>query len=95
MPEPKGKSQAEKFKEAARDLETDDSQENFNQIVRRIAKPASDRKVCPECGHEFQGNGWDGIDVHWKAKHERYMPYADAWPLLKTGRYPGQDTESA
>ena len=45
------------------------------------------RKVCPECGHIFRGNGWDGIDVHWKAKHESIMPYGKAWPLLKTGLY--------
>ncbi len=30
----------------------------------------NERKVCPECGHVFQGNGWDGIDAHWRAKHE-------------------------
>ena len=44
-------------------------------------------KVCPECGHTFKGNGWDGIDAHWKAKHNSLMPYQDAWPLLKEGRY--------
>ncbi len=30
--------------------------------------PVQDRRVCPECGHIFQGNGWDGIDAHWRAK---------------------------
>jgi hypothetical protein len=45
------------------------------------------RKVCPECGHIFRGNGWDGIDAHWRAKHESVMPYAQAWPLLKNGLY--------
>jgi pyruvate dehydrogenase complex dehydrogenase (E1) component len=44
-------------------------------------------KVCPECGHTFKGNGWDGIDAHWKAKHDNLMPYRDAWPLLKAGSY--------
>ncbi len=28
------------------------------------------RRECPECGHAFQGKGWDGIDAHWKARHE-------------------------
>ncbi len=46
-------------------------------------------KICPECGHEFQGNGWDGIDAHWRAKHENVMPYEKAWPLLSSGNYPG------
>jgi len=45
------------------------------------------RKVCPECGHEFQGNGWDGIDAHWRAKHARIMKYEDAWPLIQAGEY--------
>jgi len=44
-------------------------------------------KICPECGREFQGNGWDGIDAHWKANHENIMPYRDAWPLIESGRY--------
>jgi hypothetical protein len=44
-------------------------------------------KTCPECGHEFQGNGWDGIDAHWRAKHEHIMPYGVAWPLIESGRY--------
>ncbi len=44
-------------------------------------------KVCPECGHEFQGNGWDGIDAHWRALHNRVMRYEDAWPLIQSGEY--------
>jgi hypothetical protein len=44
--------------------------------------------VCPECGYPFQGNGFDGIDAHWRAKHEHLMPYREAWPLIKSGRYP-------
>ena len=46
-----------------------------------------ERKVCPECGHEFRGNGWDGIDAHWRSKHEAIMPYEEAWPMLKDGSY--------
>jgi hypothetical protein len=43
------------------------------------------KKVCPECDHTFKGNGWDGIDAHWKAKHEDIMPYDEAWPRIKSG----------
>ena len=45
------------------------------------------KKVCPECGHVFVGNGWDGIDTHWKAEHEHIMSYENAWPLLQDDRY--------
>lgn len=40
------------------------------------------KKRCPECGHSFQGSGWDGIDAHWKAKHESVMPYKEFWGSL-------------
>ncbi len=39
-------------------------------------------RICPECGHVFQGNGWGGIDAHWKAKHEDVMTYKDFWASL-------------
>jgi hypothetical protein len=39
-------------------------------------------RVCLECGHVFQGNGWDGIDAHWRAKHEQVMPYQMFWDGL-------------
>lgn len=47
----------------------------------------TETKVCPECGHEFKGNGWDGIDAHWKAKHSGVMSYEQAWPLISTASY--------
>jgi hypothetical protein len=43
--------------------------------------------VCPECGHQFKGKGFDGINAHWQAKHEAIMPYREAWPLIKSGSY--------
>ncbi len=46
-----------------------------------------DKKECPECGHVFRGNGWDGIDAHWRSKHEHILPYEEAWPLLKRNEY--------
>ncbi|SFL38699.1 hypothetical protein SAMN04488004_11678 [Loktanella salsilacus] len=79
------KSQHEPFMEAARELETDDGKARFNKGLRGVVTP--EKKVCPECGHVFKGNGWDGIDAHWKSKHEDVMPYDDAWPLLKSGAY--------
>jgi hypothetical protein len=51
-----------------------------------MEKP-EDQKICPECGHRFKGNGFDGIDAHWRANHEHLMPYRVAWPLIKSGTY--------
>ncbi len=79
------KSQLDRFKEAARELEADDDEARFNEKLRGIVTP--ENKVCPECGHVFKGNGWDGIDAHWRSKHEDVMPYEKAWPLLKSGQY--------
>ena len=45
------------------------------------------KKICPECNHIFQGNGWDGIDAHWRANHDNIMPYDRAWPLIEAGTY--------
>lgn len=33
------KSQADRFKEAARELETDDNEERFNERLKKLAKP--------------------------------------------------------
>ena len=43
-------------------------------------------EICPECDHEFP-HGWDGIDSHWKSKHNHIMRYEDAWPLISSGQY--------
>jgi hypothetical protein len=45
------------------------------------------QKECPECDHVFKGNGFDGIDAHWRAKHKDIMPYEKAWALIKAGDY--------
>lgn len=39
-------SQVEKFREAARELETDESEENFDRALKRVAKatPPKDEK---------------------------------------------------
>ena len=44
--------------------------------------PKERPRKCPICGHEFQGQGWDGIDAHWRANHEDYMPYEKFWASL-------------
>lgn len=53
-----------------------------------VTSSSVDCKNCPECGYTFKGEGWIGIDAHWKAKHEDIMRYADAWPLIKAGKKP-------
>ena len=51
------------------------------------------QKVCPECGHRFRGRGWDGIDAHWRAKHESVLPYEEAWRLIQAGNYDSPERE--
>jgi len=81
---PDNKPQLDKFKEAAREAECDTDEKAFDQALGKISKP---KKICPECRRIFRGNGWDGIDAHWRSKHEDIMPYEEAWPLLKSGNY--------
>lgn len=40
----KDKSQLDRFKEAARQLETDDDEERFNEKLRKLAKQKPDDK---------------------------------------------------
>ena len=44
--------------------------------------PYDEPRVCPECGHVFQGNGWDGIDAHWRSRHEAVISYGTFWDGL-------------
>jgi hypothetical protein len=81
----KAKSQIEKFRESARAAGAHDSEERFDETLKKVARPQP--KVCPECDHVFQGDGWDGIDAHWRAAHLGVMPYEEAWPLIKAGTY--------
>jgi predicted DNA-binding protein len=50
-------------------------------------------KVSPECGYRFRGNGWDGIDAHWRKNHEGVLPYEMAWPLIQAGKYDTDERE--
>lgn len=83
---PSTKSQSDRFKDLAREVEADEDEAAFDAKLQKM-RLAPGAKVCPECGHVFRGNGWDGVDAHWKAKHEAVMPYDEAWPLLKAGTY--------
>jgi hypothetical protein len=60
---------------------------NARGAVYEAAEDTLGKKICPECGHEFAGNGWDGVDAHWKRNHDRVMPYKEAWPLIEEGKY--------
>ena len=35
----------------------------------------------------FKGNGWDGVDAHWRSMHKAIMSYEEAWPMLEAGTY--------
>ena len=51
-------------------------------------KDNDDNCTCPECGHTFLGNGWDGIDAHWRAKHEDKEEYSpQLFARIKSGSY--------
>lgn len=60
------------------------------EITQNVTEPA--RKACPECGHQFVGPGWVGIDAHWKSMHGGIMAYSDAWPIIKSGGKPSAST---
>jgi hypothetical protein len=58
--------------------------ERINTMCRCCEKNMSFKgpRICPECDHKFQGNGWDGIDAHWRAKHQDVMSYESFWNNL-------------
>jgi len=63
----------------------------FKQIAIRLfpksTEQESDKKVCPECGHVFQGIGWGGLDAHWRAKHGKINSYNQVKHSIMSGRY--------
>ena len=64
-------------------------------VVGTDGEANPENRVCPECNHAFQGRGWEGLDAHWRSKHEHLMPYEEAGPLVRTGKYrPGSGGES-
>jgi hypothetical protein len=44
--------------------------------------PTAGPRTCPECGYVFRGNGWDGIDAHWKNRHPHAVEYKEFWASL-------------
>jgi hypothetical protein len=57
--------------------------EEERSSIRRL-EPGEPRQ-CPTYDQVFKGNGWDGIDAHWKAKHERSkLPYQEFWEGIPT-----------
>ncbi len=61
--------------------------DNSFAVVDSSIEAGPGRKSCPECDRLFKGNGYGGMDAHWKANHELIMPYSTAWPLIKSGKY--------
>ena len=54
--------------------------------------PKKGPRQCPLCRHFFQGTGWDGVDAHWRAKHQKLMRYEDFWQSLCVAhKNPGSD----
>ena len=47
-------------------------------------QPFERPRVCPLCCHIFRGNGWDGVDGHYKSKHERdtEKKYKEWWSSI-------------
>jgi len=73
---------------------------DFKRIARQIWPELkqvgpSEKHVCPECGYRFNGTGFDGIDAHWRSRHENIMPYAEAWPLIKSDSYVRADSSAS
>ena len=66
----------------------DAHRDKFSDVAPARDQTKTIKKMCPECDHLFKGNGFEGIDRHWRAKHEDdIMPFEKAWPLIKSGKY--------
>ena len=77
-------------KQAQKAPQEEDKKVAQKKVFRKkapVSQEVGDKKVCPECPHVFSGNGWDGIDAHWRSKHEHIMPYEEAWPLIRDDKY--------
>jgi len=42
-------------------------------------------RQCPGCGRTFKGEGWEGTDAHWKARHSELIPYSQMWRGICAG----------
>jgi hypothetical protein len=59
----KKKSKVEKFREAAREAGTDESEERFNATLKDWLKFLA--QYAPDDVAYFGAIVWDGIDAHW------------------------------
>jgi len=72
----------------------DAHRDKFSDVAPAPDQTKTIKKMCPECDHLFKGKGFEGIDRHWRAKHEDdIMPFEKAWPLIKSRKY--QPVESS
>src|SRR5215216_1904561 len=55
--------------------------------------PKSQPQTCPECHHTFRGNGWDGIDAHWRSNHSAVRSYEEFWNTLCEGHRTGTPSD--
>ncbi|HUP60474.1 MAG TPA: hypothetical protein VNA69_08675 [Thermoanaerobaculia bacterium] len=51
-------------------------------VACRASTPKEGARVCPQCGHKFRGLAWEGIDAHWRSKHEDVTSYEEFWSGL-------------
>lgn len=60
------------------------SKDSIEQACRCCQEkiPFERPRICPECHHIFKGNGWDGVDAHWRSKHQHMMSYENFWSTL-------------
>lgn len=61
---------------------------------RLTATPTKPENICPECGLQFEGKGFEGIDAHWRSAHEGVMSYEEARPLILAGEYSARRKQS-
>lgn len=60
----------------------EDDFQNEECLCCRKKMPSDLPRICPLCEHRFAGNGWDGIDAHWRARHGNIMSYEQFWDAL-------------
>ena len=56
--------------------------DDFDCLCCRLRAPKTGPRVCPACDHTFQWNAWEGIDAHWRSKHEHLRSYEAFWRTL-------------
>jgi hypothetical protein len=54
--------------------------------------PKRGRRRCPLCPRVFR-SGWEGVDAHWRARHEAELPYRKFWSSLCRAHRAGRSLE--